>query len=212
MLWTARHLGIDGADDAGYLDELDLVGIDPLPSLWIWSGLADFGRRLLPMSGPGAGKWPGAIPGQGSLPPVHLHHIQYWSNGGRTKLDNLISLCKAHHRLVHDRGYLIAAARDGTFAFYRHDGTAFPASPIEPQEYPSLLRGYAVADALLEVRSTRRAVSVAGRQFARTARAAGMNSASRRPTPEATAPHRRPGRRAGRYWPPPIQTDVAPGA
>ncbi len=64
---------------------------------------------------------------------VDLHHIQYWSNGGRTTLGNLVSLCKAHHRLVHERGYLIAAARDGTFAFYRPDGTAIPASPALPQ-------------------------------------------------------------------------------
>jgi len=64
---------------------------------------------------------------------VDLHHIQYWSNGGRTKLDNLISLCKYHHMLVHERGCLIAAARDGTFAFYRPDGTAVPASPALPQ-------------------------------------------------------------------------------
>ena len=63
---------------------------------------------------------------------VDLHHIQYWSNGGRTKLDNLISLCKYHHMLVHERGYLIATARDGTFAFYRPDGTAIPASPPLP--------------------------------------------------------------------------------
>ena len=26
-------------------------------------------------------------------PPGRLHHIQYWSNGGHTKLDNLVSLC-----------------------------------------------------------------------------------------------------------------------
>ena len=64
---------------------------------------------------------------------VDLHHIQYWSNGGRTTLGNLVSLCKYHHMLVHDRGYLIAAARDGTFAFYRPDGTAIPASPPLPQ-------------------------------------------------------------------------------
>jgi Domain of unknown function (DUF222)/HNH endonuclease len=64
---------------------------------------------------------------------VDLHHIQYWSNGGRTKLDNLVSLCKYHHLLVHDRGYLIAAARDGTFTFYRPDGTMIPASPPLPQ-------------------------------------------------------------------------------
>jgi len=63
---------------------------------------------------------------------VDLHHIQYWSNGGRTTLDNLVSLCKYHHMLVHERGYLIAAARDGTFAFYRSDGAAVPASPPLP--------------------------------------------------------------------------------
>ena len=35
--------------------------------------------------------------------------------------------------LVHERGYLIAAARDGTFTFYRPDGAAIPASPPLPQ-------------------------------------------------------------------------------
>jgi hypothetical protein len=64
---------------------------------------------------------------------VDLHHIQYWSNGGRTKLDNLVSLCKYHHMMVHERGYLIAAARDGTFTFYRPDGAAIPASPPLPR-------------------------------------------------------------------------------
>jgi hypothetical protein len=62
---------------------------------------------------------------------VDLHHIRYWSNGGRTELDNLVSLCKYHHLLVHDRGYLIAA-RDGTFTFYRPDGTAIPSCPPLP--------------------------------------------------------------------------------
>ena len=38
-----------------------------------------------------------------------LHHIQHWVNGGRTDLDNLISLCPWHHKVVHDRGYTIAA-------------------------------------------------------------------------------------------------------
>jgi Domain of unknown function (DUF222) len=64
---------------------------------------------------------------------VDLHHIQYWSNGGGTALGNLVSLCKYHHMLVHERGYLIAAARDGTFAFCRPDGTMLPACPALPQ-------------------------------------------------------------------------------
>ncbi len=63
---------------------------------------------------------------------VDLHHIQYWSNGGRTKLNNLVSLCKYHHTLVHERGYLIAAARDGTFTFHRPDGIPIPSSPSLP--------------------------------------------------------------------------------
>ena len=42
-----------------------------------------------------------------------LHHIQHWASGGRTDLDNLISLCPWHHKVVHDRGYLIAAPPGG---------------------------------------------------------------------------------------------------
>ena len=62
-----------------------------------------------------------------------LHHIQHWVNGGRTDLDNLISLCPWHHKVVHDRGYLIAAPPGGDFAFYRPDGTPLPASPALPE-------------------------------------------------------------------------------
>jgi 5-methylcytosine-specific restriction endonuclease McrA len=63
---------------------------------------------------------------------VDLHHIQYWSNGGRTSLKNLISLCKRHHMLVHERGYLIAAVPGGGFTFCRPDGTVIPSSPALP--------------------------------------------------------------------------------
>ena len=63
---------------------------------------------------------------------VDLHHIQHWINGGRTSLENLISLCKYHHMLVHDRGYLIVTVPGGTFAFFRPDGTGIPPSPALP--------------------------------------------------------------------------------
>ncbi len=63
---------------------------------------------------------------------VDLHHIQYWSNGGRTSLANLISLCKRHHMLVHERGYLIAAAPGGAFTFCTPGGTVIPPSPALP--------------------------------------------------------------------------------
>jgi hypothetical protein len=63
---------------------------------------------------------------------VDLHHIRHWIHGGRTRLKNLISLCPYHHKLVHERGYLIAAPPGGGFAFYRPDGTALPPSPALP--------------------------------------------------------------------------------
>ena len=62
-----------------------------------------------------------------------LHHIQHWINGGRTDLANLISLCPYHHKVVHDRGYLIAASPPGGFSFYRPDGTPLPSSPPLPE-------------------------------------------------------------------------------
>ena len=61
-----------------------------------------------------------------------LHHIRYWRNGGRTELKNLVSLCRAHHRLVHDRDYLIAAGPGGTFSFWTTDGNPIPAAPALP--------------------------------------------------------------------------------
>ena len=65
---------------------------------------------------------------------VDLHHIQHWVNGGRTDLENLISLCPYHHKLVHDRGYLIATPPgSGPFAFYRPDGTRLPTCPPLPE-------------------------------------------------------------------------------
>ena len=64
---------------------------------------------------------------------VDLHHVQHWINGGRTDLENLVSLCPYHHKVVHDRGYLVAAPPGGGFAFYRPDGTRLPACPALPE-------------------------------------------------------------------------------
>jgi hypothetical protein len=60
------------------------------------------------------------------------HHIIYWSHGGETKLSGLISLCKRHHAIVHDKGIIIATIADD-FAFYTREGTPIPASPPLPR-------------------------------------------------------------------------------
>jgi len=56
------------------------------------------------------------------------HHILYWSNGGETKLSNLISLCKAHHRIVHDKDIIIASSGGG-FTFHTAEGIPIVSSP-----------------------------------------------------------------------------------
>jgi Domain of unknown function (DUF222)/HNH endonuclease len=60
------------------------------------------------------------------------HHIKYWSNGGETKLSNLVSLCKGHHRIVHDKHIIITATGTG-FAFHTARGVAIPSSPGLPE-------------------------------------------------------------------------------
>jgi hypothetical protein len=57
-----------------------------------------------------------------------IHHIVHWARHGETKLVNLILLCKAHHVIVHDGGYIITA-KPGGFTFTTTSGTTIPASP-----------------------------------------------------------------------------------
>jgi hypothetical protein len=41
------------------------------------------------------------------------HHIIHWADGGPTELDNLVSLCRSHHRQVHEEGWRIHIADNG---------------------------------------------------------------------------------------------------
>ena len=38
------------------------------------------------------------------------HHIIHWANGGPTELENLVSLCRMHHRRVHEEAWRIHIA------------------------------------------------------------------------------------------------------
>lgn len=51
----------------------------------------------------GGCRWPGCCRRRY----VDVHHVVFVSRGGRTRLTNLTTLCRAHHRLVHEGGYTL---------------------------------------------------------------------------------------------------------
>ncbi|CAN5594007.1 HNH endonuclease signature motif containing protein [soil metagenome] len=58
------------------------------------------------------------FPGCANLARLDAHHVAHWTKDkGPTELPNLALLCKRHHRMVHEGGYTMARARDGTWTF-----------------------------------------------------------------------------------------------
>jgi len=49
---------------------------------------------------------------------VDGHHVQHWADGGETKLANLATLCRFHHRTVHEGGLRMERCDDGAWRFY----------------------------------------------------------------------------------------------
>jgi hypothetical protein len=54
---------------------------------------------------------------------VDAHHIRHWAQGGKTTLDNLVLLCRHHHRLVHEGGFSVAHDRLGRLLWHSPDGS-----------------------------------------------------------------------------------------
>jgi hypothetical protein len=63
---------------------------------------------------------------------LDAHHLKHWADGGRTDLDNLTTLCRFHHTLLHKRGFSVER-RDGALVFLRPDGRPLPHAPRPPR-------------------------------------------------------------------------------
>ncbi len=58
-----------------------------------------------------------------------IHHIREWFRGGETRLDNLVMLCRVHHREIHSTNWAVRIAPDGLPEFR-------PAAFIDPEQRP----------------------------------------------------------------------------
>jgi len=84
------------------------------------------------------------LPGCERRHDLHAHHIKHWADGGATREQNLVLLCRFHHRLVHEDEFSVRLARDGMFQFNRRDRRRIPHAPIR-LEAPHRPRGQPVA-------------------------------------------------------------------
>jgi HNH endonuclease len=72
------------------------------------------------------------------------HHVVHWADGGPTRLENLMLLCRRHHRAIHEGGFAAWPAADGGFAFFRSDGTPIQEAPSVPPPSAGFPAGLAV--------------------------------------------------------------------
>ena len=60
------------------------------------------------------------------------HHLVHWIDGGGTSLENLVLLCRRHHRAVHEGGFTLAPHPDGSWVAHRPDGKLLAVAPVLP--------------------------------------------------------------------------------
>ncbi|MBJ7607117.1 DUF222 domain-containing protein [Candidatus Dormiibacter inghamiae] len=54
------------------------------------------------------------------------HHVVHWADGGETKLENLLLLCRRHHRRVHEEGWRVSRAEGSGWRFTPPGGEGWP--------------------------------------------------------------------------------------
>jgi hypothetical protein len=79
------------------------------------------------------------------------HHVRHWAQGGPTTLENLVVLCRRHHRAVHEEAYQLERLPDGGLQFRRPDGRPLPEVPppaAVPDDPVAALRARHAAEGL----------------------------------------------------------------
>lgn len=81
-------------------------------------------RRMLSARDDGC-RFPGCTARLG----LDAHHVQHWADGGATRPDNLVTLCRHHHRALHEGGFTMSMEPDAPPLFFRPDGSVLETHP-----------------------------------------------------------------------------------
>ena len=68
-----------------------------------------------------------------------VHHVTWWTKGGKTVLANLLPVCEAHHHLVHEGGWSLEIDDHRAVTWIRPDGSVWltDAGPNRPARRPN---------------------------------------------------------------------------
>jgi hypothetical protein len=66
------------------------------------------------------------------MPGTHIHHCQYWRNGGKTCIENGLLVCGYHHYCIHTLGYDVKLLPDRTAIWTLPNGTVLESQPRGP--------------------------------------------------------------------------------
>jgi hypothetical protein len=69
------------------------------------------------------------FPGCGFTTYTDIHHMQLFTKGGKTTLDNLITLCSSHHHAVHEIGWKMSGDANDKVTFTSPHGRTSVSSP-----------------------------------------------------------------------------------
>jgi hypothetical protein len=89
---------------------------------------------------------------------VDGHHVRHWANGGETKLSNLVTLCRFHHRAVHEGRLVVERLDDGAWRFSKPNGEALVG--VLPRHTRPLAAGADAGAAWQQLAATHRAMGL----------------------------------------------------
>jgi hypothetical protein len=127
--WVAYALGVKARTAADYVRVAGAFRRLPLIHLAFRDGRFSFDQvqALVRVATPGhtGCRFPGCTRTRW----IQAHHKRHRADGGRTDTDNLLLLCGAHHRFVHEGRVRIEGVPDGELAFFDRHGRPLVPGP-----------------------------------------------------------------------------------